>query len=734
MALLFTLPVIGCGNDDDDSSGGVTPGEDDDTLDDDITDDDITDDDISDDDASVDDDSDDDVDDDVDDDLDDDTTDDDYEFYVERLWAGASAGYLDAPIGISMGGYGARLGPITPYNHMMGGSNGYHDRPNAKAVALHMHDTWLVILKASLPWPTETMRTMIVDMVEDSTGMNLDRTLIFSGTHTHSGPARYFAVPDITGLIGMDTYDQELTERMAVSLAECIIEAMDNAEPAKIGFGYRENFDPNYIYAHDRRCENGPGDFMENRLWVGYVESDEGDALAVLTGMAMHGTLFNTPVMTGDAPDGVERGLEALFDHPVPALYIQGSAGDASPAGGSPLGHPKQQNVQLRGYMIAQMAEEIIADMILDAEPELKVITKRYTHDRETLGYQPGEFGYVNPFNQEFVEFEIGALECAVFPNGQMGSIVDCDNPDTTLKDGYLGCLVNLGWPIFADHINTFRQSPITVAQIGDTYFYTTPGELTAHLAVDIREAIADALDIDFEQINSIGYGQNYLFYLTQDWDWWQGGFEVEGSLFGWRMGRWLTEEIPQLALLLNEDDPGPFDDPAPSFYYEDDAEVEPEISENLGVVETQPPAVASIFDTIQFAWHGGHPGVDMFTVTVQRLEGDGYVDCTHANGSLYDDKGWEMRLTLEETPKYRGTLDLDSRDFLYILDWETNWDDPNGTLRLKVEGTAKTAGGLEPYTVYSESFELQTVDSVELSDLSANVDENELIITVSAA
>jgi hypothetical protein len=243
---------------------------------------------------------------------------------------------------------------------------------------------------------------------------------------------------------------------------------------------------------------------------------------------------------------------------------------------------------------------------------------------------------------------------------------------------------------------------------------------------------MADALGVDATQINSLGYTQNYIFYLTQDYDWWQGGFEVEGSMFGWRFGRWMTEEIPQMALLLDDEDP-PLDQITPSEYYKETKSVEPEISENLGVVETQPPAVNAIFDTITFEWHGGHPGVDSFTVTLQQDDG-GWVDCTRSNGSVYDEKGWEMKVSLDETPNYLGTLNRDQRDFLYIIQWETNWNDPTGTLRFKVEGSAKTAKGVEAYTVYSDSFELEPVDSVALSDLTVTEDSGDLIISVKAA
>jgi len=716
LILLLTLAWSCGGDDDDDNNDQITP-DDDDTDDDDDTgvddDDNDTDDDITPDDDTADDD-------------DDDT-------FAETLIAGVASGYLDAPVGLTMGGFGARKGPKTPYSQLMGGSVGYHDRPNVKAVSLMMNDQRIVFAKGTMPWPTETIRTMIVNIIRETTGVDLDRTLIISGTHTHSGPARFFVTPDLVGFIGMDTYSQEITDRLAISIANVIMEAMNNMQPAKIGFGAREQFDPTYRFATDRRCENGPGDFMENRLWVGQVEDLTGKTLAVLTGMAMHGVVYEEKYMTGDAPDGVERGIEAMYDYPVVAIYFQGSAGDATPRRSSDEGHRKEEIPQYLGYWIARIVREIQDEITLTDEPEMRVLTRRYTHDRETLGYQDGEFGFYNLYGR-FQEFERGALECGVMAPAVFGSIVDCDDPDTTLVDGHLGCAVNIDWPIFDLAYEYLSQSPLTVAQIADTYFYTAPGEITAHLAVDIREQIAAELDVPFEKINTLGYAQNYIFYMTQDWDWWQGGFEVEGSLFGWRFGRWLTEEMGPMADELVNNYPPTYEDPEPKAYRIEEDPVAAELSENLGDIETQPAATAARFDTIDFAWHGGHPGVDNFTVTLQRRDGAEWIDLTRRNGAPYTDKGWEMMVILDPTPPYLGNLPRESRDFLYSVQWETNWDDPTGVLRLKVAGTAQTEDGPEPYEVISNPFTMNAAASVTLSDLSAQVDGDQIVIAVRAA
>lgn len=664
---------------------------------------------------------------------DDDAIDDDMQ--GERLYAGATSGYLKVPIGISLGGFGARIGFKTAYNEKMGGSRGYLDRPNTKAVALKRGDQFLVFAKASVMGVTESLRTQIVNQVYEQTGVNLDRSLIINAVHTHSGPARFFALPDIMSLVGMDKYSQEIVDRIAGSITEVIVEAMTDMQPARIGFGYREPFDPDYRLTADRRCANGPGDFKENRLWVGLVETDDGETMAVLAGMAMHGVVFGygTFNLTGDAPDGVERAIEKMYDHPVTAMYVQGSSGDVVPKMWSPVGHRRWQIIEWIGSQVASIVRDVQEEIITDDQPELKVITQRYVTDRETLGYQPGEFGHTTPLGQ-FIEYEKGAMECGVLACKNHGSINDCDNPETTLVDGYLGCLVDLSWPFANEYVDFFMQSAVTVAQIGDQYFFTAPGEITSHLAVDIRHSMAETLNVPFENVNTIGYAQNYIFYILQDWDWWQGGGEMEGSLFGWRFGPWLQSEVNRLAGWLKNDYPPAYDDPLPNLYQRALDPVLPEKSEKLGEVETQPYSELSRFDIVRFAWHGGHPGVDWLTVTLQRNENDEWVDVLRPNGTPYDDKGWEMAVSLYPTPDYRQEEHRDSRDFLYELEWETSWDDPDGILRFKVNGTAKNDGGIQSYELFSEQFMLSSVDSVMVYDLAADVQNGPLHIQATAA
>lgn len=194
----------------------------------------------------------------------------------DQLYAGAASGYLNVPIGISLGGFAMRPGFKSPFAELMGGSRGYLDRPSVKAVTLQRGDRRIVFVKATMMGVTESLRTQVVNQVRAQIGIDLDRALILYATHTHSGPARFLPVPDIMSLVGVDVYDQDIVDRLADSITAVIVQALETAEPARIGFGYREPFDPRQFLTEDRRCNNGPGDFKEDRLWVGRIDTADG--------------------------------------------------------------------------------------------------------------------------------------------------------------------------------------------------------------------------------------------------------------------------------------------------------------------------------------------------------------------------------------------------------------------------------------------------------------------------
>src|SRR5690606_24489957 len=114
--------------------------------------------------------------------------------------------------------------------------------------------------------------------------------------------------------------------------------ALEDLRPARIGFAYDGEFDPENRVNRDRRSENdelvgGPED--DHHLYVIRVDAEDGTPMALVPVFGMHGTIQGgqNAIVTTESLGGVERVLEEAFDTGVLVMHLQGAGGDVSPAG-----------------------------------------------------------------------------------------------------------------------------------------------------------------------------------------------------------------------------------------------------------------------------------------------------------------------------------------------------------------------------------------------------------------
>jgi hypothetical protein len=91
-------------------------------------------------------------------------------------------------------------------------------------------------------------------------------------------------------------------------------------------------------------------------------------------------------------------------------------------------------------------------------------------------------------------------------------------------------------------------QTLFTVGQIGELYFTTFTGEPGTRLAEKVMDGMADHAAVTDTMF--LGYTQDYLGYSILEDDWWQGGYEASGALWGPRQGEYLSN----LAILAFDD------------------------------------------------------------------------------------------------------------------------------------------------------------------------------------
>ena len=125
--------------------------------------------------------------------------------------------------------------------------------------------------------------------------------------------------------------------------------AYADLEPAKIGLGVVEDFDPigeDLIFA-DRRPANDnfsptspvslPAKVLRIQAHILRVDSAAGELKALGIHFGIHGTLFNADNLWAhwDAAGAVVHGISAAFEG-LPVVFLQGYAGDAKPVDDGP--------------------------------------------------------------------------------------------------------------------------------------------------------------------------------------------------------------------------------------------------------------------------------------------------------------------------------------------------------------------------------------------------------------
>ncbi len=720
LGIFLIFNVVSCGDDDDDSS--------------DSSDSDDDSDDAPDDDANDDDDVNDDIDDDVNDDADDDLDDDTEEPCVgvppgggdlTQLFAGVAVGDLYAPVGISMGGFGLREGEWHPLATVMGGSTGYIDRLNVKAVTLDNGQDRLVIVRAPVVFISAILYGKVLNRVCELTGLDLREKLWLSGTHTHSGPSHFYPMPVPFGVTGTDTYDEIITERMADSFAQVIAASMENLEPAAMDVTVVEPFDPTDKWFHDRRCENDPLVGKEDRLFMARIDFADGLPMTALVGFPMHGTAFANTLMHSDAPGSVEYGLERTFDAPVPVLFMQGAAGDAAPRGSD--GYNSRQSLERLGHTAGIALRDIFDGLTPVRDWDFEMVHKRLSVSRESIGYEPGEFGYISPLTGDFIEYNDGAFYCGDSSVLELLgiddiSIVDCDNPETVLTDGYLGCAWNNSW--VPEWVWFTRETDVANIRLGDYILTLMPGELTAMLSQMTRDGIETNLAWDPAKIASFGYSISSQMYLLTSWDWMQGGYEMGMSFWGPKFGDWLAEQSAELAtqFLTPEIEDNITGQPPlqthPWAYSLCPSGLEKGINE--GNITRQVIPIYERFDTVHFGWLGGYSGTGNPRVYIERQDGRAFSPVIKSDGRPLTDSGIEIEVHYEARPNFLIELFPSEREHRWSINWELDAKITAGTYRIRIEGNTWDGEQVVGYEIFSDSFEI--APSTDLIALNAHV------------
>lgn len=630
---------------------------------------------------------------------------------------------LDFPMGVSMAGYGSRTGPRTPYQDSLGGSHSWFDRPDVRAMVFEDGKETFALLRTPTCWSTDFLLARTAEKVAMRTGVNLHDRIVQSAPHSHSHPARYWhlVVGLGFGFFGYGEFNGEVFERMTDSFADAIELAMMNTQPARFGYTVLDDFDPENRIHRDRRRQNDelPGYLKkDDRMVLMRVDDTDGNPLALLSNFGLHGTIFggSNPTITGDAGGGIEMELTRLaserYGRPVTGFFLQGNAGDVSPSGDD-LQHNDFERIQVLGRRVWAVVEPAFDAIETSAQVPVGIVTDRVPISHDLLGYGEGAF-YDEGVTCESAPdyFRYGAFQC-------VEGVAEDSDPATRFEDGDLNCVFSVECLTDGFPVPQFQKTTLTVVRLGSLALATMPGEPVSQFGRDASDRVKAAID-GVTDAAVLGYSQDHHFYLLNEDDWLQGGYEPSRDIWGWKLGPFLVDNSVRIATELAKE---PEDrmiertNVKPMYWPADDGEewkvVPLTPSDAPETITLDVPAEHPRMTELVFEWQGGHPGTDLPRVTLERDDGDGFTPVTYPGGLPYDDAGFNMMV------RYIGDCD---RSQCEGHGWRVRWQDgrdvPLGTYRLAVEGRYFDGSATQAYALTSRSFELVASRDLQVLDV----------------
>jgi hypothetical protein len=593
------------------------------------------------------------------------------------LQAGLAKARIPAPVGIGTAGFGPFGAPSnpTPFASIYPGTRRIHGHPEIKAVALSRGPgNEVVFVRLDAVGVFHQLRTDIVNRVSERLGRDMDDAIVLGATHTHSGPGRVvntnMAETSFFDFIA-DKFMPEFYDRFVGAVADTIVAAYDDLQPAEVAF-----VDGNCPDGHsDRRCEDG--EYQNGTLPIVAVRRD-GRLDALVHAYAAHGTVFgiDDQYLSQDVHGAIEEAVEDRFDHPVESLSFNAWGADMAP--GSPQGVPHAEvastvdgnHVRFRdvGWTVANAVEDALATATWTSDPEIHLETHRLTIDREAIGYTDEDFPY-----------EFGAVYCQSTEQSNLED--ECAVPEGGFDDLLAACVpFNESFPAPNDTITT-------VGRIGDYGFVSWPGEPGTLLVEALLQRIREANGV--ERFFFAGYAQDYLGYSLLEEDWWKGGYEASGALWGPKQGQFISDRIVEIYdSFANGTCPPDEPEALQPFPYSLDQAYTAEKALDLGTVAEDVQGAYLRDGVVTFTVYGSDPWVG---APLAWLEDDDGNALLRPNGMRVDSDDYNFDVDLSVDPSYPDQPRGD-RHFAWTFTFplaqpvEGNLAVPDGTWTLKVQ------------------------------------------------
>jgi hypothetical protein len=396
---------------------------------------------------------------------------------------------------------------------------------------------------------------------------------------------------------------------------------------------------------------------------------------------ATHATALGSADYTLSAQQhgAVEEKIEASFDAPVTALHFTSWGGDMSAdspevpevADLSPK-DPAYDRFERIAVHVTDVVLRAVAGITTTDDPDVSATTTRYPINLSTLQYDVGEFPYPN-----------GGVYCNSEP--------DCDFGPQRQDDLTRSCTA------FPDESPAPTQTMHTVGKLGGLHFMSWPGESGTRLAQGSIARLQARAGVD--DVLFIGYGNDYLGYQLEEDDWWLGGYEAGGGMWGPRQGEYMRDRADEIFGAWHAeqagDEPQRFDfvepEPLPLFDSGGGAGPTPEDALRVGTVLLEPAAAVLRDGVASFTVAGSEPWVGRPIAVLQRaVDAGGFVDVAWRNGRSVDSDSYAFWVEMTPVPDYREVAPPSAREFQWTFHFpvtrrEAGYDLLSGDHRFRV-------------------------------------------------
>ncbi len=386
---------------------------------------------------------------------------------------------------VPLAGYGARGNRP---------STGVHDPLHAKVLFLRSGDVRMALITCDLRSITRELKDQVI---EKSAGLGITtENLFMAASHTHDGPAMY---PEKFWQLQFGKYDPRIVDIMSTSVAKAVKEAVQNAVPAKVGFGEgkAEGFMNNRRWNYDKAAREAAGEkpALEPVVWVMRVDGMDGKPRAILVNFGVHPTILGADNMliSAEWPGVLQTELEKAFPGSV-ALFTNGAEGDQAPQ--SAKNHKDAfARVTEFGVRLSKVITPIAQG--IETKPDVPIAFKCAAPDLPKLAI-PKEMA------KRFAPA-----------------------PDLPAK----------GLP---------RKAELQIFRIGSTALVGLPGEPILEVGQAVRKGVVEQ---GFSRAVAVGLANDYIGYLVSEKEFAHGGYEVElRSYYGPGLEAFLVEQTKKIA------------------------------------------------------------------------------------------------------------------------------------------------------------------------------------------